>query len=559
MVDDDDKQPNRVSVSSEPRRGRFQGFFSGLLLIGFALIGLGAIVYSILQHPYFSQQLAALYGTPTPPDNAATNTRGHVDHIRPPQRASTAAGTRGTAPPASTSAPCDKDRILQEMVAQERAAAYGRSVDIANRYEKQCGLDSRIVIAKTRALDRLSQYAAIVDVTSRYLEFDPLDIVVTAQRARAYERLQKNDLALLDFSRSRGLLGNPANIHGSVFVEEARVLAKLGRSCDAANLVEQYVSYDTRRLTPEVEVIIKDFRERGSCLTPSPDVVEEVFRRDARDNVIYVDVQINGVPSRFVLDTGASVTTMTHDFAKRAGIAIDNRKKVKMTTANGEIDAYEAVAKRVTARRLAADNVPAAVLPENIPDVGKGSEGLLGLSFLSRFDLRLDGTDGAARISRRSTSPTTSNRPSTAAAAPYRDAALAPKGTNPIQTEQQVRERYYRSIMESVTAGRFDQNSGVNSGKLVNYEAIKERKALVACVEWPSSANALPIVHGSVVAQAAEHEGDRRSTTKLREEALDQCKATLERRGCRCATIDENGKAVVRIPENLFSKQTNGQ
>lgn len=103
----------------------------------------------------------------------------------------------------------------------------------------------------------------------------------------------------------------------------------------------------------------------------------------ARDGHFYVAGQVNGRPVNFLVDTGASLVSVSEDFARQAGLG--RGESAVFSTANGER----------TGRIVAG--VPVDVGPASVSAVRVGvgltgmgqDEALLGQSFLSRFDIML--------------------------------------------------------------------------------------------------------------------------------------------------------------------------
>jgi len=101
----------------------------------------------------------------------------------------------------------------------------------------------------------------------------------------------------------------------------------------------------------------------------------------------FVTAEINGVSMRFLVDTGASLVTLSADNAKRAGINYLAGSKVLVGTANGVVHAYRVKLDTVRLEDITLHNVDGVVAE------GKrtGETGLLGLSFLNRTEMRRSG------------------------------------------------------------------------------------------------------------------------------------------------------------------------
>lgn len=92
--------------------------------------------------------------------------------------------------------------------------------------------------------------------------------------------------------------------------------------------------------------------------------------------------QINGQTVQFLVDTGATVLTLSEAEAQRIGLNYKDGNPVKVRTANGDIVGRQVQLNQVKLAGHTSYNVAAVVLAAQVPFV------LLGNSFLARFDLR---------------------------------------------------------------------------------------------------------------------------------------------------------------------------
>jgi aspartyl protease family protein len=121
-------------------------------------------------------------------------------------------------------------------------------------------------------------------------------------------------------------------------------------------------------------------------LQPRPVVVSaagDLVIPRARDGHFYVSGQVNGMPVKFLIDTGASLVTVSTPFALEAGLA--SGVSTVFRTANGDLPGRIVSGVPVSIGPMAVSSVRIGV-----GLVGLGSdEALLGQSFLSRFDMVL--------------------------------------------------------------------------------------------------------------------------------------------------------------------------
>jgi aspartyl protease family protein len=94
---------------------------------------------------------------------------------------------------------------------------------------------------------------------------------------------------------------------------------------------------------------------------------------------------INGMPMRFLVDTGATTIALPASDAVRLGIDYRKGKQGMSRTAGGMVPFYVVTLDRVRLGDLELNNVEAAVIEQGL-DIA-----LLGMSFLNRVDMRQEG------------------------------------------------------------------------------------------------------------------------------------------------------------------------
>ncbi|WP_337847008.1 TIGR02281 family clan AA aspartic protease [Sphingomonas sp.] len=116
-------------------------------------------------------------------------------------------------------------------------------------------------------------------------------------------------------------------------------------------------------------------------LTSPPQVTagETVRIRMSPDGHFWARATINGVERRMLVDSGATVSAISEETARAAGIDYTNGAPVRVSTANGPIDARRAEAARIAVGPLATDNLTVFVAPSF------GDLDVLGMNFLSRL------------------------------------------------------------------------------------------------------------------------------------------------------------------------------
>jgi aspartyl protease family protein len=114
-----------------------------------------------------------------------------------------------------------------------------------------------------------------------------------------------------------------------------------------------------------------------------------------RNGHFYLDGSIDGMPLRFMVDTGATYVSVSTEFARRAGLPAGVIGY--FNTANGSVQGQVVKGRAVRAGPFEVSGLSVAVMPAG------GEEGLLGQNFLRRFDVSQSG--GELRLRARATAP----------------------------------------------------------------------------------------------------------------------------------------------------------
>jgi tetratricopeptide (TPR) repeat protein len=272
-------------------------------------------------------------------------------------------------------------------------AGYPRETATSLRsFVKRCGSAPEILPLAYTGLERINDFSGALEVANELVEAAPESGPFRYWRALAYDRTGKFSLAVLDYMNSVQLMGNPKTIPGYVFYEWSRTYAALGRYCDAITPIEMYILLDpANRRTPQTVKIISDYAEKGNCNNRYTTGAARVSFAGTAD-VRTLTVVVNGVVGTLILDTGATFVSITSQFAFKARVATEPGNQVIMKTVGGKALAEIGYANSVSVGKAEALGVVTAVLRDDSNPFGNRVDGLLGMSFLSRFNIKLSPT-----------------------------------------------------------------------------------------------------------------------------------------------------------------------
>lgn len=285
--------------------------------------------------------------------------------------------------------PCDQKSIgnlslVLEKIGYRRQAAQG-----LYNFVGKCGAPISALHKSADIFLKLSDYPMAVEVADEFIRRAPANRDAYYLRAVGLEGLGDFRRAIADYANAIELFGpDKKGISSGVFIHMATAYAALGQFCEAATPILTWIAIDpATRDTTGSRKIVADYEQRGNCAT-SQQFQKEKFALRGQKNVVTVRAEINGIQGTFILDTGASYVTVKSGFAERAKIPPTD-SEITLSTANGPAKGKLSKADKVLLGKLEAANVPVVVQKEDAKLYGSGIDGLLGMSFLSRFEMQM--------------------------------------------------------------------------------------------------------------------------------------------------------------------------
>ena len=292
--------------------------------------------------------------------------------------------------------PCNRPlaaKFAEMLVEKKRNSA---AISFIYKTEEKCGPNEDLVMPLFRAQYNSKDFIAAEATMDKVLHENPRSLQAHILRGKTRARRKNYQGAYSDLNQSVYRYSDPSVAFPPAVDELALVTDKLKGPCEAITVLQDFIAYDpSGRRTPERLAQIGKWQKKGSCPDPfGTGTTNLSFNKNG--NIIILPVTINGIVGRMAIDTGASHTVLTSDFAERAGIVMNTRKGSYVVTGNGVAWMRIGRAQTITLGNSSASNVPILVQSADKLNLRKGVVGLLGLSFLGNFKMTID--DGVLEL-----------------------------------------------------------------------------------------------------------------------------------------------------------------
>jgi clan AA aspartic protease (TIGR02281 family) len=287
--------------------------------------------------------------------------------------------------------PCDQKSVSDLALMLDKLGYRRQAAENLYRFVKDCGAPLSALQRSADIYMKLTDYPRAAEVADEYVRRAPSNRDAHYLRATALAGAGDQQRALTDYSDTIELSADKRRLASRVFTQMAETYAALKRYCEAVAPISLWVSFDpVARDTGQTQKIIADYERQGDCVASS-EAHNERFPLRGQTNVVTVKAEINGVKGSFILDTGASYVSVRSGFAERAKIPQVGTSEITLMTANGGAKAKLSRADKIKLGSLQATGIPIAIQNGDDKGYGPGVDGLLGMSFLSRFEVQFAG------------------------------------------------------------------------------------------------------------------------------------------------------------------------
>jgi aspartyl protease family protein len=275
-------------------------------------------------------------------------------------------------------------------------AEYAVVIAFSAQTETKCGSNEEMLPSLFAAQEQSSDFVGAERTSEKLIAEDPADPSAYAWRGEARENRHDFVGAYADYRASLSLFPDPSNVDLSAYYDVARLAAKAGHPCDAVLTLRDFIAFaPEERRTQQLATLMANWQRQGACPSLSG-TGTALLRFDPNVGAIVISAEVNGVSARLIVDTGATRTVVSKDFASRAGIKASDVQGATVDTANGRIWVSGGRADYISLGEARLNGVPMFIETSTNSSFGDNIDGLLGLSFLGNFHVQIN--DGALEL-----------------------------------------------------------------------------------------------------------------------------------------------------------------
>lgn len=288
--------------------------------------------------------------------------------------------------------PCDRTKTLELVQLMFRADDWRGSILISEAFLTRCGKFPSLRQLTYSAHTRLSEFELAVRDATELIDSAPTNAGYWIWRGMALESSGKPEEALADFQQAFLLQPGQAHIANHL----ASAYERQHKPCDALLTLLNHLQANTEDAgSSELIARIAMLEAVGKC---DIDGKGRAVVNATGKGAMWVEPLFNGKHrGRFIVDTGASAVVISQAFADMLGLELTGAPAVQVLTANGPATARVALVQSIELQGARARGITVHV-SSTLP---AGMDGLLGLTFLARFEVKLDAKAGRLELSER--------------------------------------------------------------------------------------------------------------------------------------------------------------
>lgn len=282
--------------------------------------------------------------------------------------------------------PCDWNAIYNLAEQLSKDGQRRNAAILYEYYDRSCGKANTATWYAANIYEQIGDHHAALRAIGRYIEDTAENPGGYYLRARSNEVLGNMDQAISDYLTTVSLINDPSKTSYGVFKRLSLAYEAEGEYCEAASAVQTWVAANGEHDNSQLNFLVGELKKKGNCTTDYATGRDTFRHQPDASGVIHVDAYVNGVKGRFVVDTGAALVSVSRSFAERAGLKPSKDSEILLGTANGITKGNRVTIDSVRVGKVKAEKV-LGVAMQKTDALGSDIDGLLGRSFLARFDI----------------------------------------------------------------------------------------------------------------------------------------------------------------------------
>lgn len=285
--------------------------------------------------------------------------------------------------------PCDWANVRDLAEALTREKKRRASATLYEYYDRECGTANNATWMAANIYEQIGDHQSALRAIERFIAVTEENPNGYYLRGRMYSEIGNKESAISDYLTAISIMGDPSQITYMAYKNLSLAYESQGMNCEAASALQEWADANPELADNQLAHLINRYRNRGNCGGVYSRGHGEFRQAVSGSDVILSEVKVNGRKGRFIIDTGASLVALSSSFAKRAGLKPRANSKMLLSTANGIAHGNRVTLDLVKIGGVEAQHVQGVMMQaaDALPD---GVDGLLGRSFLARFDVSFE-------------------------------------------------------------------------------------------------------------------------------------------------------------------------
>lgn len=272
----------------------------------------------------------------------------------------------------------------------ENNARHDIATSIGASALKNCSLDQAAswkIATKVLMLAATSGDQSARRVAVAVLERDfPNELQTKIESAVLHHDNQQYDVAAEKFYELFSV-APPNKLGVALYKDYHETLVALGKYCQAADLYSVMLMHNEIVDAYIAQDAIEKAEKQGQCSVSSAQEEKPILLSLSDQNSFMIDVVINGVKGVFLVDTGASITALSNEYARAAKLASAESSIIIVNGVGGVANARLTTVDEAKVGTFSVSRFDVAVMEE--PSALLGYDGLIGMNVLSRFKIKI--------------------------------------------------------------------------------------------------------------------------------------------------------------------------